>query len=100
MAIDVKTVRHVAHLARLELSQAEEEQFAAQLTSVLGYIEQLSSVDVSQVEPLSFAGDVEPHQAHALLREDKPVQSLPREDALAAAPQQDGQSFLVPRIIE
>ena len=97
MAIDRGQVRHVARLARLALSPEEEERFAAQLAHVLEYIERLSAVDVSGVEPLSFAGDEE---AGLPLREDEPQQSLPREKVLAQAPQHDSQAFVVPRIIE
>jgi aspartyl-tRNA(Asn)/glutamyl-tRNA(Gln) amidotransferase subunit C len=94
--IDRAQVRHVARLARLALSPEEEERFAAQLDHVLGYIERIAAVDVSGVEPLSFAGD-----ASAMpLREDVVQESLPREKVLAEAPQHDAQAFLVPRIIE
>ncbi len=97
MAIDRAQVRHVARLARLALSPEEEERFAAQLGHVLEYIERLSAVDVSGVEPLSFAGD---ERAGLPLREDVPHQSLPREKVLAQAPQHDSEAFVVPRIIE
>ena len=97
MSIDRSQVRHVARLARLELSAEEEERFAAQLGHVLDYIERLRNVDVGGVEPLSFAGDAE---AGLLLRDDAERPSLPREKVLAAAPQQDGRAFVVPRIIE
>jgi aspartyl-tRNA(Asn)/glutamyl-tRNA(Gln) amidotransferase subunit C len=97
--IDRAQVRHVAHLARLQLLPAEEERFAAQLASVLGYIEKLSQVDVSQVEPLAFAGDAAQDPA-ALLRPDEARQTLTREEALAGAPARDEQAFLVPRILE
>ena len=97
MSIDRAQVRHVARLARLALSPEEEERFAAQLGQVLEYIARLSAVDVSGVEPLSFAGDT---QAKLALREDEPRRSLPREKVLAQAPQHDEQAFLVPRILE
>ena len=97
MAIDRAQVRHVARLARLALSPEEEERLAAQLGHVLEYIERLNAVDVSGVEPLSFAGDA---QAGLPLREDVPVPCLAREKVLAHAPQQDGEAFVVPRIIE
>ncbi len=95
MAIDRAQVRHVARLARLRLSAAEEELYAAQLGAVLGYLERLAAVDVSSVEPLSFAGD-----EGSSLREDVARSGLSREQALAAAPQHDAQAFVVPRIIE
>ena len=97
MAIDRAQVRHVARLARLALSGEEEERFAAQLDHVLQYIERLQQVDVSGVEPLGFAGDA---AALAPLREDVPRPGLAREVVLSQAPEQDGQAFVVPRIIE
>ncbi|MCA1827190.1 MAG: Asp-tRNA(Asn)/Glu-tRNA(Gln) amidotransferase subunit GatC [Myxococcales bacterium] len=97
MAIDRAQVRHVARLARLALSPEEEERFAAQLGHVLEYIERLSNVDVSKVEPLSFAGDA---RGGLPLRDDTLLPCLPREKVLSQAPQQDGESFVVPRIIE
>ena len=95
--IDRAQVRHVARLARLQLSPEEEERFAAQLAHVLEYIERLAGVDVSGVEPLAFAGDAE---AGLQLRADETRPGLPREQVLEQAPQADGQAFLVPRILE
>jgi aspartyl-tRNA(Asn)/glutamyl-tRNA(Gln) amidotransferase subunit C len=97
VSIDRTQVRHVARLARLALSEAEEERFAAQLGHVLEYIERLAAVDVSGVEPLSFAGDA---AAGLQLRDDVVGPSLPREQVLAQAPQHDARAFVVPRIIE
>jgi len=98
MAIDRSTVRHVARLARLALSPEEEEKTARELGRILDYIERLAGVDVSAVEPLSFAGD--PQEAKESMRADEPRASLPRETVLKQAPGQDGSTFLVPRIIE
>jgi aspartyl-tRNA(Asn)/glutamyl-tRNA(Gln) amidotransferase subunit C len=105
VAIDRAQVRHVARLARLALSAEEEERLASQLQHVLEYIERLQQVDVSGVEPLSFAGDTgapatSSSESGLPLREDEPRPSLPREKVLAQAPQADEQAFLVPRIIE
>ncbi len=88
-------VKYVAHLARLGLSSEEEQKFGAQLGQVLGYIEKLREVDVSQVEPT----------AHALplvnvTRADVVRPSLPNEDALRNAPRQGGGLFVVPKIVE
>ena len=98
--LDRKQVRHVARLARLSLSETEVEQFAAQLSAVLGYIERLQSIDVANVEPLQFAGDQTAAQATSSLRDDEARPGLPRDRALQAAPSHDGAAFLVPRIIE
>jgi aspartyl-tRNA(Asn)/glutamyl-tRNA(Gln) amidotransferase subunit C len=97
MSIDRAQVRHVARLARLQLSAEEEERFAQQLGHVLDYIERLSAVDVAGVEPLTFAGDA---AAAAPMRPDEPRPSLEREKVLSAAPQADGRAFVVPRILE
>ena len=100
MAIDRAQVRHVARLARLQLTPAEEERFAAQLSNVLAYIEKLAGIDVAGVVPLAFAGEPSAEEAVAALRPDVQLPGLPRERALAAAPAHDGASFLVPRILE
>jgi len=98
MPIDRGTVRHVAHLARLALSPEEEEKTARELGRVLDYIERLSGVDVSGIEPLTFAGDAA--EAKESMRADEPRPGLPREKVLEQAPEHDGGTFLVPRIIE
>lgn len=95
MKLTLEQVRHVATLARLELSAEEEQRYAHQLSAVLEAVEQLSSLDVSDVEPTSHAT-----LAAGLLREDVVRPSLPPERALANAPAKVGTSFSVPKIIE
>ena len=95
MPIDRAQVRHVARLARLQLSAEDEERFAAQLAHVLEYIERLSTVDVSGVEPLAFAGD---SAAELPLREDEPRPSLTPQEALREAPEELAGGFAVPRM--
>jgi aspartyl-tRNA(Asn)/glutamyl-tRNA(Gln) amidotransferase subunit C len=98
MSIDRDTVRHVARLARLALSPAEEEKTARELGHVLDYIERLKAVDVSGVEPLSFAGDAA--EAKDSMRADEVKPGLERDVVLAEATEQDGRAFVVPRIVE
>jgi aspartyl-tRNA(Asn)/glutamyl-tRNA(Gln) amidotransferase subunit C len=98
MAIDRETVRHIAHLARLALSPEEEEKTARELGRVLDYIERLAGVDVSSVAPLTFAGDAT--EAKESMRADEARPGLSREKVLKQAPEHDGKTFLVPRIIE
>jgi aspartyl-tRNA(Asn)/glutamyl-tRNA(Gln) amidotransferase subunit C len=98
MSIDRETVRHVARLARLALGPAEEEKTARELGHVLDYIERLKAVDVSGIEPLSFAGD--PAEAKDSMRADEVKPGLAREVVLSQAPEHDGRAFLVPRIVE
>lgn len=88
------TVRHVAKLARLELSEQEETQLTEQLGAILGYVEQLSEVDTAGVEPT----------AHALplvnvLRPDEPRPSLSQAEVLQNAPASEQGMFRVPRIL-
>lgn len=88
-------VLKVAELGRLNLSEAEVEQFTQQLGKILGYVDVLNEVDVSNVEPMAHVADVS-----NVLRDDVARQSLPRGEALANAPKSDGKFFLVPQIIE
>jgi aspartyl-tRNA(Asn)/glutamyl-tRNA(Gln) amidotransferase subunit C len=94
MRISREEVAYVARLARLELSPAEEEPMTGHLDALLGYVAKLEELDTAGVVPTT----------HVLamcnvVRDDVPAASLPREQALAGAPRQDGESFLVPRVL-
>jgi aspartyl-tRNA(Asn)/glutamyl-tRNA(Gln) amidotransferase subunit C len=95
MAGGLLDVRYVARLARLELSPAEEERFAAQLGEVLGYIEQLKEVDVTGVEPTAH-----PMPLANVTRPDVVRPSLAPAEALRNAPLSSGGLFSVPKIVE
>lgn len=95
MEITREQVEHVAKLARLAVSEEEKVMFGRQLSSILTYVETLNRVDTAQVEPTSH---VIPMQN--VLREDEVKASLPRDEALANAPDFDAGCFRVPRIIE
>jgi aspartyl-tRNA(Asn)/glutamyl-tRNA(Gln) amidotransferase subunit C len=91
--LDRDQVHKVATLARLKLSEAEEQQFATQLSGILDYVEQLNELDVTGIEPTTRAIDV-PN----VVRADK-LQPWPdREDLLDCAPERDGEFFRVPKI--
>jgi aspartyl-tRNA(Asn)/glutamyl-tRNA(Gln) amidotransferase subunit C len=88
-------VEHIAHLARLRLSEEEKEKFGAQLSSILTYVEKLGELDTSGVEPTSHVlaiGNV--------MREDALRPSLPTDDALLNAPGRADDFYRVPKIIE
>lgn len=93
--IDESAVRHIARLARLELSDAEVHQYTAQLAEILAYVQQLSAVDVSGAEPTSHAAP----QASAL-RNDTPGPTLTPDQALANAPQREGSFFGLPKVLD
>ena len=84
-------VRWVAHLARLELTDAELATMTRQLTAIVDYVAQLRAVDTDGVEPLAHALPV-----HNVFRPDEPRPSLPVEDALANAPAVEDDAFRVP----
>ncbi|QNP28481.1 Asp-tRNA(Asn)/Glu-tRNA(Gln) amidotransferase subunit GatC [Cylindrospermopsis curvispora] len=92
--IDREQVRKVANLARLELTAEEEEQFTFQLGSILEYVEQLGELDVSNVLPTTRAIDLS-----NVTREDKLKPYPEREAILRGAPQQEGDFFKVPKIL-
>ena len=94
MILTETTVREVAKLARLELTEREVELFTRQLNDILGYVAKLQEVDTQGVPPLAYV--LVGPQA---LREDEVRPSLPVEEVLANAPQKNQSFFLVPRII-
>lgn len=88
-------VHYVARLARIALTPAEEEQFGAQLSHVLGYIEKLNQLDVSGIEPTAHAVPMV-----NVVRADQERPSLTNEQALRNAPAKANGLFLVPKIVE
>jgi aspartyl-tRNA(Asn)/glutamyl-tRNA(Gln) amidotransferase subunit C len=95
MQISKQEVEHVAKLARLEITDAEKEDFGRQLSSILSYIEQLKSIDTSGIEPTATV-----LEQTNVFREDAVRPSLPVEQALANAPKEAEGYFEVPRILE
>jgi aspartyl-tRNA(Asn)/glutamyl-tRNA(Gln) amidotransferase subunit C len=93
--IDRKDVEHVARLARLALTDAEIETMRVQLNGILAYIEKLNALATDGVEPTSHAVPMV-----NVMRDDAPGPCLPRDEALANAPDRAGEFFRVPRIIE
>jgi aspartyl-tRNA(Asn)/glutamyl-tRNA(Gln) amidotransferase subunit C len=81
MALTPQEVRWVAHLARLDLSEAELETMTRQLGAIVEYVDQLSKIDTEGIEPLAHALDV-----HNVFRDDELAPSLPVAEALANAP--------------
>ena len=94
MKITPQEVSHVADLARLHMSQEEIEAMARQLDDILTYVAKLNELDTEAIVPTTHAISI----VNAF-REDEMKPSLIREKALANAPQQNGESFVVPRVI-
>jgi len=87
-------VRHVAKLARLELDEHEEMRMTEQMNNILTYMDKLNELNTSDILPTTHA-----IQQRNVFRQDVVRPSLEREQALANAPQTDGVSFVVPKVI-
>lgn len=94
MKITPEEVSHVANLARLRLSPEEVEVMAKQLHDILTYVAKLNELDTRGITQTTHAISM----VNAF-REDEVKPSLDREKTLANGPQQDGEFFVVPRVI-
>lgn len=94
MNITVKEVEHVAKLANLNLSEEELATFPGQLDRILGYAAKLDELDTEGVVPTTHA-----FSNKNAFREDETKASLERQEALANGPNENGEAFVVPRII-
>ncbi len=92
--IDIDQVRKVASLARLQLSEAEEQQFTGQLNSILDYVQQLDELDTQDVPPTTRAIEVS-----NITRPDTLETFAEREDILNNAPEREADFFKVPKIM-
>ncbi|MDD5250588.1 MAG: Asp-tRNA(Asn)/Glu-tRNA(Gln) amidotransferase subunit GatC [Rhodocyclaceae bacterium] len=95
MSLTPDDVRRIARLARIEVSPAEVERTRGQLNDILGFIEQLQSVDTRDIEPMSHAVDVVQR-----LREDRVTEADRHVVFQAIAPETEGGLYLVPKVIE
>lgn len=95
MSVDAATVRKIASLARLAMSDGEVEALVPEFNNILGWIEQLGAVDTEGVEPLAA---VIPNLLR--LRADVVTDGGIRDDVLANAPQAEHGFFAVPKVIE
>ncbi len=95
MKLSASQVRHVAALARLELSDAEVESLGEDLSAILDYVEKLNELDTSDIEPTSHVVAME-----TPFREDRVTNPQEPERTLANAPKRENGHFVVPSIIE
>jgi len=94
MKITTKEVAYVANLARLSLSDEEVQAMTVQLDRILSYVDKLNELDTEKVRPMTHAFAV-----NNAFREDGVRPSLPREEALRNGPQQNGEAFVVPKVL-
>ena len=94
MQISPEEITKVAHLARLELNPNEVAQMADEVGAILTYIDKLNELNTDGVKPTTHALAIS-----NAFRDDVVIPSLPQAEALANGPHQNGEAFVVPKII-
>ena len=94
MKISRQEVEHVAHLARLNLSEEDLVKMTGQLDEILNYVAKLEELDTTNIEPTTHAFSVK-----NAYREDVPHESLPQEESLRNCAKRNDEAFIVPRIL-
>lgn len=95
MSLTLAEVKRIAHLARIEVGDAEAESYLHQLSGIFELVEQMQSVDTTGIEPMAHAQDV-----MLRLRCDRVTEGDRRADYQAVAPQTEAGLYLVPKVIE
>jgi aspartyl-tRNA(Asn)/glutamyl-tRNA(Gln) amidotransferase subunit C len=95
MKITDETIDHLAHLARLEFTGDQKERIKTDLTRIIGFVEQLSTVNTEGVEPLIFMTETE-----NVLREDIDVVTISQQEALKNAAVHDSDYFKIPTVLK
>jgi aspartyl-tRNA(Asn)/glutamyl-tRNA(Gln) amidotransferase subunit C len=94
MKITREEVEYVAHLARLNMGQQELEKMTEQLDNILSYVAKLDEIDTENILPTTHAFSIS-----NAFRDDNVMGSLSQREALSNCPRQNGECFIVPRII-
>ena len=95
MILTNEEVKHIAHLARLQLNPEEIELYREQLSAILEYAGRLQSIDTDKISPTSSVLALE-----SILRRDEPRQGLSQEDLLRNAPLVEQGRFRVPPVLD
>jgi len=95
MSVDKDTVKRVARLARIAVSDAEAEKFTGDLNTILGFVEQLNEVDVTGVEPMTAVVAMK-----MKMRDDIVTDGEKADRVLANAPGGNPEFFVVPKVVE
>ena len=93
--MDTETVKRIAHLARIDVADAELEPLAHELGAIIGWVEQLGEVDTSGVEPMTSVADLSLPR-----RPDEVTDGGLRDDVLANAPDHEKGFYTVPKVVE
>ena len=95
MSVDEKTVRKIAHLARIAVTDEDVGPLGAELNTILAFVEQLGAIDVTGIEPMTSVLPM------AMKKREDAVTEGGRADAVVAnAPETEDNYFLVPKVVE
>jgi aspartyl-tRNA(Asn)/glutamyl-tRNA(Gln) amidotransferase subunit C len=95
MSVDLATVKRVARLARIAVSEEEANRMVGELNGIIDFVEQLSEVDVTGIEPMTSVTPMEMRK-----RQDDVTDGDKADDIVANAPETDRNFFLVPKVVE
>lgn len=95
MSVDLATVKRVAHLARIAITDEDAKKMEGELNAILGFIEQLNEVDIKDVEPLTSSVKIEMKK-----RADVANDGGIADKVVANAPDTEDNFFLVPKVVE
>jgi aspartyl-tRNA(Asn)/glutamyl-tRNA(Gln) amidotransferase subunit C len=95
MSVDLATVKRVAHLARIAVTDEDAAKMEGELNTILGFVEQLNEVDVDGVEAMTSVMPMPMKK-----RQDKVTDGGKADDIVANAPESDENFFLVPKVVE
>ena len=95
MSVDATTVRRIAHLARIAVSDTEVPHLQGELNAMLAFVEQLSEVNVEGVEPMTSVTPMEMKKRADIVTDDENVDNI-----LKNAPATENHYFLVPKVVE
>lgn len=95
MAIEAEEVKVIAHLARIGIQEQDLAGYANSLSAILGFVEQMNSVDTTSVEPMAH-----PLDAIQRMRPDEVSEEDRREEYQSRAPAVEAGLYLVPRVVE
>ena len=95
MSVDATTVRRIAHLARIAVTDAEVPHLQGELNAMLAFVEQLSEVNIEGVEPMTSVTPMDMKKRADVVTDDESVDSIVRN-----APATENHYFLVPKVVE
>jgi aspartyl-tRNA(Asn)/glutamyl-tRNA(Gln) amidotransferase subunit C len=95
MSVTIKDVEKIATLAKLKFDGEELERLKGDMNQILGYIDVLNELDLTDIEPLENINEIE-----NVLRKDEPTDCISTEEALKNAPARTGKYFKVPKVLD